>query len=103
MEDDQLFLSFHHIVLEDISQAVDIFSQYRFLDPTIFGMNFYAFRGRYCVMGGFNRKQIVQYRDLDALIKKPAQAVGEHDDAQDLLHGVGVALLADDGEHEMEE
>ena len=47
-----------------------IFSQYRFLDPTIFGMNFYAFRGRYCVMGGFNRKQIVQYRDLDALIKK---------------------------------
>ena len=52
------------------NEAVDIFSQYRFLDPTIFGMNFYAFRGRYCVMGGFNRKQIVQYRDLDALIKK---------------------------------
>ena len=52
------------------NQAVDIFSQYRFLDPTIFGTNFYAFRGRYCVMGGFNRKQIVQYRDLDTLIKK---------------------------------
>jgi SNF2 family DNA or RNA helicase len=52
------------------NEAVDIFSQYRFLDPTIFGRNFYAFRGRYCVMGGFNRKQIVQYRDLDALIKK---------------------------------
>jgi len=52
------------------NEAVDIFSQYRFLDPAIFGMNFYAFRGRYCVMGGFNRKQIVQYRDLDALIKK---------------------------------
>lgn len=52
------------------NEAVDIFSQYRFLDSTIFGTNFYAFRGRYCVMGGFNRKQIVQYRDLDALIKK---------------------------------
>ena len=52
------------------NEAVDIFSQYRFLDPTIFGQNFYAFRGRYCVMGGFNRRQIVQYRDLDALIKK---------------------------------
>lgn len=52
------------------NEAVDIFSQYRFLDPTIFGQNFYAFRGRYCVMGGFNRKQIVQYRDLDTLIKK---------------------------------
>ena len=50
--------------------AIDIWSQYRFLDPTVFGMNFYAFRGRYCVMGGFNRKQIVQYRDLDTLIRK---------------------------------
>lgn len=52
------------------NEAVDIFSQYRFLDPSIFGDNFYAFRSRYCVMGGFNRKQIVQYRDLDALIQK---------------------------------
>jgi SNF2 family DNA or RNA helicase len=52
------------------NEAIDIFSQYRFLDPTIFGPNFYAFRSRYAVMGGFNRKQIVQYRDLDQLIKK---------------------------------
>lgn len=52
------------------NEAVDIFSQYRFLDPSVFGTNFYAFRGRYCVMGGFNRKQIVQYRDLDTLIQK---------------------------------
>lgn len=52
------------------NEAVDIFSQYRFLDPTVFGDNFYTFRGRYAVMGGFNRKQIVAYRDLDALVKK---------------------------------
>ena len=52
------------------NQAVDIFSQYRFLDPSIFGDNFFAFRGRYCEMGGFNRKQIVRYKDLDTLIKK---------------------------------
>ena len=52
------------------NEAIDIFSQYRFLDPSIFGTNFYAFRGRYCEMGGFNRKQIVSYRDLDQLIKK---------------------------------
>lgn len=52
------------------NEAIDIFSQYRFLDPTVFGANFYAFRGRYAVMGGFNRKQIVSYRDLDGLIKK---------------------------------
>ncbi len=52
------------------NEAVDIFSQYRFLDPTIYGYNFYAFRNRYAVMGGFNRKQIVKYRDLDQLIQK---------------------------------
>lgn len=52
------------------NEAVDIFSQYRFLDPTVFGLNFYAFRNRYCVMGGFNQKQIVRYRDLDILIRK---------------------------------
>ena len=32
--------------------------------------NLYQFRNKYCVMGGFNRKQIVAYKDLDALIKK---------------------------------
>lgn len=52
------------------NEAVDIFSQYRFLDSTVFGLNYYAFRNRYAVMGGFNRKQIVGYRDLDQLIKK---------------------------------
>ncbi len=52
------------------NEAVDIFSQYRFLDSTIFGQNFYTFRNRYAVMGGFNRKQIVSYRDLDQLIQK---------------------------------
>ncbi len=52
------------------NNAIDIFSQYRFLDPTVFGMNYYAFRGRYAIMGGFNQKQIIGYRDLDSLIKK---------------------------------
>lgn len=52
------------------NEAVDIFSQYRFLDSTIFGQNFYTFRNRYAVMGGFNQKQIVSYRDLDQLIQK---------------------------------
>lgn len=52
------------------NNALDLYSQYRFLDPTVFGKNFYQFRNRYCIMGGFNRKQIVAYRDLDGLIKK---------------------------------
>lgn len=52
------------------NNAVDLYSQYRFLDPTVFGNNFYKFRNRFCVMGGFNRRQIVNYKDLDLLIKK---------------------------------
>ncbi len=52
------------------NDAIDLFSQYRFLDPTIFGWNYYAFRNRYAIMGGFNRKQIVAYKDLDQLIQK---------------------------------
>lgn len=52
------------------NNAIDIFSQYRFLDPTVFGMNFYAFRNRYAIMGGFSNRQIVDYKDLDELIKK---------------------------------
>lgn len=52
------------------NNAIDLYSQYRFLDPTIFGTNFYQFRNRYAIMGGFNRHQIVGYKDLDQLIQK---------------------------------
>lgn len=43
---------------------------YRFLDPTVFGTNFRAFRNRYAVMGGFDNRQIIGYKDLDKLIQK---------------------------------
>ena len=50
--------------------AIDIYSQYKFLDPAIFGPSYYAFRNTYAVMGGFQAKQIVSYQNLDALQKK---------------------------------
>lgn len=52
------------------NNAIDIFSQYRFMDATVFGKNFYQFRSRYAILGGFNQRQIVGYRDLDQLIQK---------------------------------
>lgn len=52
------------------NDAIDLFSQYRFLDPAIFGTNYYQFRNRYAVMGGFERRQIVGYRDMDELVRK---------------------------------
>lgn len=50
--------------------AIDIWSQYRFLDKTVFGDNFFKFRGRYAIIGGYGNKKIVGYKDLEGLIKK---------------------------------
>lgn len=52
------------------NNAIDIWSQYRFLDSTVFGQQFFAFRARYAIMGGFNNRQIIGYKDLDQLIAK---------------------------------
>lgn len=49
---------------------LDIWSQYRFLDPAIFGRSFYAFRARYAVMGGYGNYQVVGYQRLDELVEK---------------------------------
>ena len=35
------------------NRELDIFSEYRFTNPAIFGKSFYAFRGRYFEMGGY--------------------------------------------------
>lgn len=50
--------------------AVDLWSQYRFLDPAVFGTNFYSFRGKYAVLGGFNHRQVVGYKNTDELIRR---------------------------------
>lgn len=52
------------------NNAVDLYSQYRFLDPAVYGANFYAFKNRYCIMGGYGQHQIVGYRNMDELVEK---------------------------------
>ena len=37
------------------NKAIDIFSQYKFLDPSIFGKSFYIFRNRYFDMTGYGQ------------------------------------------------
>lgn len=49
---------------------LDFWSQYRFIDPNIFGASYYAFRNRYAQMGGYHNKQIVGYRNKDELVRK---------------------------------
>ena len=48
---------------------MDIFAQFRFLDVRIFGPAFSAFRQKYAVMGGYQRKQITGFQHLDQLEK----------------------------------
>lgn len=49
---------------------IDIYSQYKFLEPSIFGTSFYAFRNRYCIMGGYENYQIIGYKNVDELTRK---------------------------------
>ncbi|HEY8424135.1 MAG TPA: SNF2-related protein [Clostridia bacterium] len=50
--------------------AIDIFSQYKFLDPSIFGGSFYTFRNCYAVMGGYQNYQIIGYRNMPQMTEK---------------------------------
>ncbi|KKL06633.1 hypothetical protein LCGC14_2594070, partial [marine sediment metagenome] len=48
----------------------DLYTQLKFISPNIWGgKNFYAYRNRYCKMGGFKNKQIVGYKNTDELKK----------------------------------
>jgi SNF2 family DNA or RNA helicase len=48
---------------------LDIFSQYKFLEPSIFGTSYYAFRARYAILGGYEGKQVIGYKYLPELIQ----------------------------------
>jgi SNF2 family DNA or RNA helicase len=47
--------------------TMDVFSQYKFLDTSIFGDSYTKFKANYCVMGGYEGKQVVGYKNLDKL------------------------------------
>ena len=49
---------------------LDIYGQYRFLDPGIFGTSYTKFRNDYAIMGGFEGRQVVEYRNHDVLHDK---------------------------------
>ena len=49
---------------------MDVFAQYRFLDPGVFGTGFFKFRSRYARMGGYMGKQIVGYQNQEEMHDK---------------------------------
>jgi hypothetical protein len=63
----------------------DYYAQFRFLDPGIIGTyTFAGFKQQFCIMGGFNGKQITGYRDMELFHNR----IGEYAmrvDKQDVL------------------
>lgn len=48
----------------------DLYSQIEAVNPNIIGVgDHYAFRNRYCIMGGYEDKQIVGYRNVEELME----------------------------------
>jgi len=49
---------------------LDAYAQYRFLDPGIFGISYTRFRSEFAVMGGFEGKQVLSFKNLSDLHNK---------------------------------
>ena len=46
---------------------LDIWSQMRAIEPRVFGPSYYRFRNRYAVMGGYQGKQVLGFRNMPEL------------------------------------
>lgn len=82
---------------------VDIFAQYRFFDPELFGWSLTRFRSRYCIMGGYQGKEILGYRNMDELHDKIfsiAHRVKKEDvlDLPEATHQFRSVELSDNGQ-----
>ncbi len=71
-----------------VTQGIqDLYSQFQVLNPETLALNsFYAFRNRYCVMGGFEMRQIVAYQNVPELMEliEPWAMRREKEDCLDL-------------------
>lgn len=61
---------------------LDVYSQYRFLDPGIFGTSFARFRSQYALMGGYGGHEVLGYQRQDQLAEK--------------MYRIGFRVMADD-------
>src|SRR5262249_16192811 len=63
---------------------LDLYAQYRFLDPGIFGTSFAAFRNRYAVMGGYGGHEVLGFDEE----RMP--------ELNDRMYSIGFRVMADD-------
>lgn len=52
------------------NSPLELFNQIKFIDETVFGSNFYVFRDRYAVMGGYQGYQVIGWKNLEELATK---------------------------------
>ena len=57
------------------NQAIDLFSQYKFLEPSVFGNSFYAFRNRYFDMTGYGNYTPVLKRSMENELSQRMHAI----------------------------
>lgn len=57
------------------NKAIDIFSQYKFLDPAVFGQSFYAFRNRYFDMTGYGNHTPALKRSMEGELTKKMHSI----------------------------
>jgi SNF2 family DNA or RNA helicase len=49
---------------------LDIYAQFRALDPSVFGTNFSLFKSKYCLMGGYENRQVLEWVNQQELQDK---------------------------------
>lgn len=82
------------------NNPTDVFGQYRFLDPGIFGTSFVTFKNRYAIMGGYKDKALTGFR-VAPMLKDgspnphydPQLAVEFHDKMFSIAMEVGEEVL----------
>lgn len=57
------------------NKAIDVFSQYKFLNPGIFGQSFYAFRNRYFDMTGYGNHTPVLKKAMEAELTEKLHSI----------------------------
>jgi len=57
------------------NKALDVFSQYKFLNPTIFGNSFYTFRNRYFDMVGYGNHTPILKRSMEQELMRKIHSI----------------------------
>lgn len=60
------------------NKAIDVFSQYKFLNPDVFGQSFYTFRNRYFNMVGYGNHTPVLKREMEAELMDRLHSIAFH-------------------------